>query len=68
MRQIERIVIEQHGYLKEVDSESIALLNLLFCNNNAIKILEIVLFSYSTEALRGIKKNKEEIIRENFYS
>lgn len=47
LRQIERIVIEKHGFLKELDSESIALLNLLFTNNNAIKILEIILFSYS---------------------
>jgi hypothetical protein len=44
------------------------LLHSLFKNKNAIKILEIVLFSYSLEAISHIKDNKKQLTDEIFYN
>lgn len=39
MQQIEGIVFEKYGELREIDESSIELLNNLFKNENAVKIL-----------------------------
>ncbi len=68
MKLIEKIVIEKHGELRQFDQYSIELLNRLFENENAVKILEIMLFNYSMAAIREIKENKEELAQQNYYS
>ncbi len=68
MQQIEGIVIEKYGELREIDEMSIDLLNNMFKAENALKILEIVLFSYSLEAINHIHHHKREISSELAYN
>lgn len=68
MQQIETVFIENYGELKKIDEASIDLLTELFKCENAIKILEIVLFNYSLEAIGHIQDHKKELITEMVYN
>jgi hypothetical protein len=61
------VVIASYGVLKSVDESSLELLAKLFANDNAVKVLEIVLFNYSPTAITLLQQQRHALRTQNQY-
>lgn len=61
------MVIASYGVLKSVDESSMELLAKLFTSDNAVKVLEIVLFNYSPSAVTLLQQQRHVLRTQNHY-